>query len=596
MKLPYILTTDSIQVHFPGEPLTLTEDHDNFSEVWDLLAQLRGQPISDQKLADKVRKLMSIKAAIESWSGGGFEVTRTSVLFRGEKLPDRLTKKIIRMFSDGDKGWVAFANFWARLQRNPSRRAVSELPGFVAQKSIAICPDGYIYCYKGLRNDYTDTHSGTFSSKPGEHNWMKRNEVSDNSSNACDHGFHVGTFSFAANYGKRVIVRLDPADVVRVPGGSEKMGVCQYWSIGDTTGIPLPGGVWTPGNDRFCKNYAPATKVYLHYDLELVAVGKKLNQPGDLREENRRVANVLHTVLKFPLAAAEIMCGATPAIVATEIDAARAKQLVDAITGRETHQRANQRSHMSNKVTGTEVRLVGFASEAIDPMADKLEKIGEKPKHVRKHPGAVVFPTDQQPPPSLSTRVKTLHGVKTVPAGSTPVSPLESVAEANKAINKRREEELAQEVEKAAQSARPDLDKMNRKALRQHVRDYFPTTGYGKWGSGQLREYIRGKWAETDAGSSDAGVIIKKDPAPKPSPVEDKKAEDRWDRMSRKDLRAAIRPYEISGASKLSAVDLRRVLKAIHLHGHSPDVFRFEDVTVPDKVERIREKVTDLGL
>jgi hypothetical protein len=103
---------------------------------------------------------------------------------------------------------------------NPSRRAVNELYAFLEHKSMPLTPDGNFIAYKGVRDDYTDWHSGKFSNNIGDVNEMPRNSVCDDANVGCSSGFHAGSYEYAQGYGNGghlMIVEIDPSDVVSVP-------------------------------------------------------------------------------------------------------------------------------------------------------------------------------------------------------------------------------------------------------------------------------------------------------------------------------------------------------------------------------------------
>ena len=86
---------------------------------------------------------------------------------------------------------------------------------------MPLTPDGNFLAYKGVREDYTDWHSGKFSNKVGDVNEMTRNNVCDDANVGCSDGFHAGSYEYAKGYahngGNLMIVEIDPSDVVSVP-------------------------------------------------------------------------------------------------------------------------------------------------------------------------------------------------------------------------------------------------------------------------------------------------------------------------------------------------------------------------------------------
>jgi hypothetical protein len=116
---------------------------------------------------------------------------------------------------------------------NPSRTATHELYSFLEHKSMPITPDGNFLAYKGVREDYTDWHSGKFSNKVGEALEMHRNGVCDDANRGCSSGFHAGSLDYAENYGRDghlMVVEINPQDVVSVPNDCDcqKLRTCKY--------------------------------------------------------------------------------------------------------------------------------------------------------------------------------------------------------------------------------------------------------------------------------------------------------------------------------------------------------------------------------
>jgi hypothetical protein len=116
---------------------------------------------------------------------------------------------------------------------NPSRRAVNELYSFLEHKAMPLTPDGNFLAYKGVKEDFTDWHSGNFSNDVGAENEMPRNFVCDNADVGCSDGFHAGSLDYAEGFGRGgnlMIVEINPADVVSVPNDSDcqKLRTCKY--------------------------------------------------------------------------------------------------------------------------------------------------------------------------------------------------------------------------------------------------------------------------------------------------------------------------------------------------------------------------------
>jgi hypothetical protein len=127
--------------------------------------------------------------------------------------------------------------FMHNLMKNPSKRAVDELYGFLEKNSLPITPDGCFLAYKRVRGDYKDCYTGTMDNSVGKVVEMERNMVDDNRDNTCSTGLHFCSHSYLASFGgeRTVIVKVNPADVVSIPSdyNNAKGRACSYEVIGE---------------------------------------------------------------------------------------------------------------------------------------------------------------------------------------------------------------------------------------------------------------------------------------------------------------------------------------------------------------------------
>jgi len=142
-----------------------------------------------------------------------------------------------------------------RLYQNVSNRAVMESYNWCSHKGLPITPEGHLVGYKGVGiysgedkldkmgrpltdGDLVDKWSSSFRNNVADEVSMNRRKVSDNCSEGCAAGLHVGTYDYASSWagssGKVILVKFDPADIVSVPTDCEfqKMRVSGYTVIG----------------------------------------------------------------------------------------------------------------------------------------------------------------------------------------------------------------------------------------------------------------------------------------------------------------------------------------------------------------------------
>lgn len=157
-----------------------------------------------------------------------------------------LTSRVIDTINKGGDatGLMLFAN---KLSNNPSPRAVAELYEFLQAMDIAITEEGMVRCYKKVREDYTDCHTGRYDNSVGVTVEMPRHMVNDDSSVTCSYGLHVCSKAYLSHFGgARVLaVDVDPADFVSIPHDyysvdennivKAKARVCKYVVVADIT-------------------------------------------------------------------------------------------------------------------------------------------------------------------------------------------------------------------------------------------------------------------------------------------------------------------------------------------------------------------------
>lgn len=214
---------------------------------------------------------------INTVGGGIVTVKNGAVFYDGAAVPECITRRLLDLLSN-NLPIRHLVNFYSRLDKNPSKRAVNELYTFLEHKNIPITPDGTLLMYKAVRNDFLDKHSGKFSNKPGNVLSMKRNEVCDDADRGCSYGFHAGSLEyvkdFAANYGdpngdRIVIVEVDPADVVSIPRdcNCQKVRTCKYKVLQEFQGALPEGGVRDTSNP-YMDSYVEEEESDLDYCTE----------------------------------------------------------------------------------------------------------------------------------------------------------------------------------------------------------------------------------------------------------------------------------------------------------------------------------------
>lgn len=221
---PYICSDTSITVVINGTPYTVPSTNVNFQKI------KRGvTTLSDDDLLALVSKVGAVKQALSPIKNSSVEVRDGNVYFNSEVLHNAVTTRILRMVEEG-LNVKAMTNFLANLMENPSAHSVAETYQFLEHNHIPITEDGHFLAYKYVDGDYMDCYSRKFRNMVGDKISVPRNTVDDNWRLACSSGFHVGSYEYAiyTNKPHRMVVKVNPRDVVAVSMNENKCRVCAY--------------------------------------------------------------------------------------------------------------------------------------------------------------------------------------------------------------------------------------------------------------------------------------------------------------------------------------------------------------------------------
>ena len=244
MKIPYILTEESLTVVIEGKAMTMQKDHPAWTQAIGAL---------NKEEYDRLENLFDVSKAVEDYvdSESGITVTEGTVFFEGEPIHNVVVDKILGFMREG-LPFKPLVRFLGKLMANPSRRAVNELYAFLEHKSMPITPEGNFVAYKGVTCDFKDFHTGKFDNSVGETLSMTRNGVCDDANIGCSYGFHAGSYEYAKGYasngGHLLRVEIDPTDVVSVPldCDCQKLRTAKYKVIAIHESIerPLDDGIY----------------------------------------------------------------------------------------------------------------------------------------------------------------------------------------------------------------------------------------------------------------------------------------------------------------------------------------------------------------
>jgi hypothetical protein len=195
-------------------------DPDFYSEVM----QLWGQ----DKHLEAWETCRDCNHAIKNLKINNVQVIGTKILFAGYDISDvSLGKDILKAARRGDTdlitGMLAFASKVLRTQQDMS--LVNNIFNMFNSDGIKITKGGDLIMFRGVNHDYWDRYTGkTYLSTPGS--ILVNPKPLITSTGASGGAIHVSGYSFAKNWGQRVVkVLIDPRDVVSFDGGNNKLRV-----------------------------------------------------------------------------------------------------------------------------------------------------------------------------------------------------------------------------------------------------------------------------------------------------------------------------------------------------------------------------------
>jgi len=229
MAYPFIIQGKNIVVVIGNKSHTISKTHITYQKVLDAI---KAQDW------DTVKDIIEPKKVVLNYGQGNVSVQGETLFWKGAEMHTSLSKRMIQMLQDGFP-IEPLVNFMENLMSNPSKRAVTELYGFLEKNSLPITPEGHFLAYKKVRNDFKDIHSGTMDNSPGQVLTMERNQVDDDQNRTCSTGLHFCSIDYLPHFGgsdsRTVIVKINPADVVSIPNdyNNSKGRACRYEVIGE---------------------------------------------------------------------------------------------------------------------------------------------------------------------------------------------------------------------------------------------------------------------------------------------------------------------------------------------------------------------------
>ena len=255
MSFPYLIQGSNITVVIGTTPHTVSKNHIAYNK---LVAAIKANDW------ETVQDIIEPKKVVLNFGQGNVSIQGDKIFWKGREMHNALTKRMVAMIQE-DFPVEPLIAFMENLMENPSKRAVTELYGFLEKNTLPITPDGCFLAYKKVRQDYFDCHSGTVLNKPavymtdedaatlkeavGKNNEvtvevvdgvtvvsMERNLVDDDQNRTCSTGLHFCSRDYLDHFGgeRIVVLKINPRDVVSIPNDyNDSKGRCARYEIVD---------------------------------------------------------------------------------------------------------------------------------------------------------------------------------------------------------------------------------------------------------------------------------------------------------------------------------------------------------------------------
>ena len=232
MSYPYLIQGSNIVVVIGNKSHTISKTHITYTKVLEAIKANDWDSLPD---------IIEPKKVVLNYGQGNVSIQGETLFWKGKELNTGLSVRMIQMLQEGFPV-EPMVQFMENLYKNPSKRAVTELYGFLEKNNLPITPDGHFLAYKKVRENFFDVHSGSMDNSPGKVVEMERHDVDDNRDVTCSTGLHFCGMSYLSCFGgdRTVIVKVNPADVVSIPSdyNDAKGRTCRYEVIGELNVSP----------------------------------------------------------------------------------------------------------------------------------------------------------------------------------------------------------------------------------------------------------------------------------------------------------------------------------------------------------------------
>jgi hypothetical protein len=232
---PFAVSPRSISVLLDNRWRSIDASSPNYPPLYQALK-------APEKDIDLIRSLIDIPAWIAKATFGRIQVGEDSVLFDGKRIGGVYVDRILTHLKEGFD-IEPLARYLEKREQNPVFTAREELDLFFANAETAIAPDGDVFVFKKVQDDYTSYHKGrdgkVFTHTIGSVVEIDENEVDLDRNNTCSSGLHFCSYPYLSSYyggqGRVMILKLNPAHVRAIPSdyNNAKGRAVRYLVVGE---------------------------------------------------------------------------------------------------------------------------------------------------------------------------------------------------------------------------------------------------------------------------------------------------------------------------------------------------------------------------
>ena len=257
-KVAFIIGTTFVAVNYNGTAYSINKSDSRFEKVLGILKS---------KKYDELENVLNIPKAVALFSSGNIKVFNGAVFYKDKEINNTLTKRILE-YIEQDYPYQPLIRFMDKLMQNPSQNSINQLYSFLEKYNLPITDEGDFIAQKAVDKNFKDYKTGTKDNSVGKVVKEDRALISDNPSQGCGRGLHVGAEDyvndFVRNDGHVILVKINPKNVCSVPTENtyQKIRVCEYKVI-SVVGNKAKNfeSSYAPANENHVKNISAKKEV-----------------------------------------------------------------------------------------------------------------------------------------------------------------------------------------------------------------------------------------------------------------------------------------------------------------------------------------------